>query len=77
MLIGRGIRVYWGWGGGGGSINVGVQSVAGYLGLALASVWDGALQGRFYCYFCDFFASINGIFILAGGMGARLSFYGV
>ena len=26
MLIGRGIRVYWGWGG--GSINVGVQSVA-------------------------------------------------
>ena len=62
---------------GGGSINVDVQSVAGYLGLALASVWDGALQERFYCYFCDFFASINGIFILAGGMGARLSFYGV
>ena len=91
MLIGRGIRVYWGWGGGGsinvgvqsvavgggGSINVDVQSVAGYLGMALASVWDGALQERFYCYFCDFFASINGIFILAGGMGARLSFYGV
>ena len=75
MLIGRGIRVYWGWGG--GSINVDVQSVAGYLGLALASVWDGALQERFYCYFCDFFASINGIFILACGMGARLSFYGV
>ena len=62
---------------GGGSINVDVQSVAGYLGLALASVWDGALQERFYCYFCDFFASINGIFILACGMGARLSFYGV
>ena len=27
--------------------------------------------------FRDFFASISGILILAGGMGTRLSFYGV
>ena len=49
-----------------------LQSVAKYLGLALV-----LMRGKFSCYFRDFFANADKIFILAGGLGTGLSFYGV
>ena len=47
----------------------------GYLGLAL--VFVGGERGGLNCGFQGFFASIGEIFILAGGLGTGLSFYGV
>ena len=54
-----------------------LQSVAEHLGLTLVFTWKSALRERFYGYFGGFSASINKIFILAGGMGTGLSFYRV
>ena len=49
---------------------MGLRSVAGYLGLALVFVWDGALRERFcYCFSGLFGASIGGVLILVGGGG--------
>ena len=56
------------------------QSFTGYSGLALVFVWGGALRvggGGFISIFRGFFASVGGVFVLAGGLGAGLSFYGV
>ena len=50
-----------------------LQWLTGYLGLALVFVWDGAQREAFSFYF----SSVNKAFILAGGLGAGLSFYGV
>ena len=60
-----------------GAFKSGLQSVAGYLGLALVFVWGGALRGGLIAIFIGLFATVGGIFILAGGLGAGLSFYGV
>ena len=50
----------------------------GYLGLALVFVGGGGGRGGgLNCGFQGFFASIGEIFILAGGLGTGLSFYGV
>ena len=43
-----------------------LQSVTGYLGLALVFMGNSALQEMFNCYFFGLFASISKIFILAG-----------
>ena len=60
---------------GGGSF--GLRWLEGYLGLALVFVWGGAQWGGgFVSVFWEFFASIGGAFILAGGLGNVLSFYG-
>ena len=53
--------------------SLGPQSVTGYLRLTLVFVWNGALREGFNCYFSGFFARIYKIFILAGGLGTRLS----
>ena len=58
----------------------GLQSVAGYLGLALVFGWGGAPRGGgggLIAIFRGFFGSANKIFILAGALGTGLSFYGV
>ena len=55
-----------------------LQWLAGYLGLALVFVWGGAQgRGRLISGFREFCSSIGGAFILAVGLGAGLSFYGV
>ena len=46
-----------------------------YLGLALVFVWNSALRDGFNFSFQGFFVTIGKIFILAGGLGAGLSFY--
>ena len=46
-----------------------------YLGLALVFVWNSALRDGFNFSFQEFFVTIGKIFILAGGLGAGLSFY--
>ena len=46
-----------------------------YLGLALVFVWNSALRDGFNFSFQEFFVTIRKIFILAGGLGAGLSFY--
>ena len=46
-----------------------------YLGLALVFVWNSALRDRFNFSFQEFFVTIGKIFILAGRLGAGLSFY--
>ena len=48
-----------------------------YLGLALVFVWNSALRDRFNFSFQEFFVTIGKIFILAGRLGAGLSFYRV
>ena len=58
-----------------------LQLVAGYLRLALVFVWGGALRGGrggggIGPFFRGVCASIGKVFILAGGLGAGLSFYG-
>ena len=59
----------------------GVQSVAGYWGLTLISVWNGPPGGwgggRLVAAFRRFYASISKIFSFAGGLGTGLSLYGV
>ena len=45
------------------------QSFTKYLRLTLVFMWNSALQ--------EFFASINNVFILAGRLGTRLSYYEV
>ena len=52
-----------------------LQSRRECLGLALVSMWGGALRGSLISGFQDFFASIGKAFILARGLGAGLSFY--
>ena len=51
-----------------------------------AGVWDGLWfsfwaahcgKGVWFLFFLEFFASVGEVFILAGGLGAGLSFYGV
>ena len=54
-----------------------LQSATKYLRLTVAFTRNNAPQEKFNRYFWDFFASINKIFILAGGMGTSLSFYAV
>ena len=46
-----------------------------YLGLALVFVWNSAPRDRFNFSFQEFFVTIGKIFILAGRLGAGLSFY--
>ena len=46
-----------------------------YLELALVFVWNSALRDRFNFSFQEFFVTIGKIFILAGRLGAGLSFY--
>ena len=48
----------------GGPWVAGLQSVAGYLGLAPVFAWDSALLSIFQ----DFFAGVNKDFILAWGL---------
>ena len=52
-----------------------LHSSTGYLRLTLVFVWNGALQEKFIFYFSRVFC--YKIFILAGGLDTRLSFYGV
>ena len=40
-------------------------------------MWNGTLRETFNFWFQEFIASINKIFISAGGVYTRLSFYGV
>ena len=40
-------------------------------------MWDTALGKKFNLFLQEFFAGINKIFILAGGLYTGLSFYGV
>ena len=40
-------------------------------------MWEAHCGKGLIAIFRDFFASINEIFILAGGLGTRLSFYEV
>ena len=54
-----------------------LKSFTGYLTLALVFVWNSALRRSFISVFQGFFSSISKVFILAGGMVAGLSFYGV
>ena len=54
-----------------------LQSFTRCLRLTLIFVWNSALRKKFNFYFSRFFASINKIFILTGGMGTRLLFYEV
>ena len=62
-----------GWVGGGG-----LQSVVGYLGLALVFVWNGALRERFNCcFFGDFLLALVEFSFWWGELGTELSFYGV
>ena len=73
----KGVRfecVWVGWNRG-----VGGQSVSGYLGLVLVFVWGDALRegGGLNRFFGGFFASVGWAFILAGGLGGGLLFYGV
>ena len=51
-----------------------LQSVAKYLRLTLVFMWNSAPREEFNCYFSDLLASTNKIFILAGDLGAGLSF---
>ena len=53
------------------------QSLTKYLRLTLVFMWNSALRESLLSVFQEFFASINKIFILVGGLGARLSFYRV
>ena len=46
----------------------------GVFGASLVFVWNGAQGERFNFCFSRVFASINKAFILAGGLGAGLSF---
>ena len=49
------------------------QSPAGWLGPAMAPAWSSALREKFnFCFSRVFFASIDKIFILAGGLGTGL-----
>ena len=52
------------------------QPFTKYLRLIVLSMWNSALWEKFNFCFQEF-ASIDKIFILAGGMGIRLSFYDV
>ena len=54
-----------------------LQWLGGYLGLAVVFVWGGASGGGLISVFRGFSAGIGGAFILAGGLGAGLSSYGV
>ena len=54
-----------------------LQSGTGYLRLALVFVWNARRGKGLVAIFRDFFASIGKIFILAGGLGTGLSFYGI
>ena len=40
-------------------------------------MWNSALREKFNFFFQEFFASIDKIFILVGGLGAGLSFFEV
>lgn len=57
-----------------------LQSFAGYLGLAVVFVWDGAMSEMFLLisvfrvFFCWYYYRD---YILAWGLGAGLLFYGV
>ena len=53
------------------------QSITIYLNLALVFMWHSTLLQKFNFCFGERFASINKIFILAGRLGIRLSFYEV
>ena len=48
-----------------------------YLGLALVSMWNSAQRKGSISVFQELSASINKIFLLTGGLGTGLSFYGV
>ena len=49
-----------------------LQSLKGYLGLALVFVWDSARRGMFIAVSPEFSAIIGRAFGLAGGLGAGL-----
>ena len=53
-----------------------LQSFTEYLRLTLVFMYS-SLREKLISVFQEFFASITKIFILAGGLGTRLSFYGV
>ena len=53
-----------------------LQSFTKYLRSILAFMWSSALRKKFnFCFFQGFFPSIDKIFILAGRLDTRLSFY--
>ena len=55
------------------SVLLWLRPVAGYLGLAVVFVWVGTLQRGLVSVFQGFFASIDKILSLAGGLGARVA----
>ena len=54
-----------------------LQSFTKYLRVILVSMWNSILQENLTFIFQNFLADINKIFILAGILGTRLSFYGL
>ena len=52
-----------------------LQSFTKNLTLTLVFMWNSALQKSLISVFQEFFACINKIYILAGRLGTRLSFY--
>ena len=54
-----------------------LQSFTKYLRLILVFMWNNAQREKFNFFFQEFFASFDKTFILAGGLGTRLSFYEV
>ena len=58
--------------GGGGGIFWGVGGSRGVISMVVVFVWGGALHGGgLISVFYGFFASIGGIFLLAGELGAE------
>ena len=54
----------------------GLQLFTWCLRLSLVFVWNNTQRKSLISVFQEFFASINKMFILVGGLGTRLSFYG-
>ena len=81
VLVCRGVFLVWGRSIGRHhwilDIRIGLQQFAGYLGLTLLFMWDSALREGLLSVFQEIFASVNKIFILAGGLAAGLLFYGI